>query len=264
MFSLSRNLWAYRGFVMTSIKNEFIARFARSRLGGVWMIVNPLAQVLIYALILSNVLAAKLPGVEHQYAYSLYLMSGILAWSLFAEITNRCLTLFIDQGNLIKKMRFPRTALPAIVVGSSLLNNALLFAAVLAVFAVLGHLPNLQIIWLFPLALAVVLLGLGVGLILGVLNVFVRDIGQVVPILLQIAFWFTPIVYPINIVPDELKEAISYNPVYAIVRGYHDVLLYGVVPDLTNILVSLGCAMVLLIAGVFLFRRAAPEMADVL
>lgn len=107
MLTFLRNLWAYRGFVTSSIRNEFVARFARSRLGGLWMIIHPLAQVAIYALILSNVLAAKLPGIDNPYAYALYLTAGITAWSLFAEIVGRCLTLFIDNGNLMKKMRFP-------------------------------------------------------------------------------------------------------------------------------------------------------------
>lgn len=106
MLELFKSLWSYRGFVFSSIRNEFSARFARSRLGGLWMIINPLAQVAIYALVLSNVLAAKLPGIDNKYAYALYLMAGMLAWSLFSEIIGRCLTLFIDQGNLMKKCDF--------------------------------------------------------------------------------------------------------------------------------------------------------------
>ncbi|MCO6716820.1 ABC transporter permease, partial [Streptomyces sp. CHB19.2] len=92
-------------------------------------IINPLAQVAIYALILSNVLATKLPGINNSYAYALYLMAGMLGWSLFSEVINRCLTLFVDQGNLLKKMSFPRITLPVIVMGSSLLNYELLFGA---------------------------------------------------------------------------------------------------------------------------------------
>ena len=141
MFGMLRGIWDYRGFIVTSIKNEFVARFARSKLGGLWMIIHPLAQVAIYALILSNVLGARLPGIDNKYAYALYLIAGILAWNLFAEIVGRCLTVFIEQGNLMKKMRFPRIALPVIVVGSCLLNNLLLFGAVLIIFAVLGHSP---------------------------------------------------------------------------------------------------------------------------
>ena len=134
MFGMFRGLWQYRHFVISSIRNEMISRFARSKLGGLWMIINPLAQVAIYALILSNVLAAKLPGIDNQYAYAIYLMAGLLAFTLFSEIISRCLNLFIEQGNLMKKMSFPRITLPTIVAGSCLLNNVLLFVAMLGVF----------------------------------------------------------------------------------------------------------------------------------
>ncbi|GAB7527822.1 ABC transporter permease [Pseudomonas sp. 3A(2025)] len=264
MLELFRSLWSYRGFVFSSIRNEFSARFSRSRLGGLWMIINPLAQVAIYALVLSNVLAAKLPGIENKYAYALYLMAGILAWSLFSEIIGRCLTLFIDQGNLMKKMRFPRITLPVIVVGSCLLNYLLLFVALLAVFALLGQWPQWQMLWLIPLTVVVTALAVGLGLIIGVLNVFVRDVGQVIPILLQIWFWFTPVVYPLNIIPDEYKGYMAMNPMFPIVSAYHDVLVYARAPDLQSLWLTAAIAVVLLGLGLFMFRRAAPEMVDVL
>jgi lipopolysaccharide transport system permease protein len=262
MFGMLRGIWDYRGFIATSIKNEFVARFARSKLGGLWMIIHPLAQVAIYALILSNVLGARLPGIDNKYAYALYLIAGILAWNLFAEIVGRCLTVFIEQGNLMKKMRFPRIALPIIVVGSALLNNLLLFAAVLIIFAALGHAPNMQMFWLLPLTLTIVALAVGIGLVLGVLNVFIRDIGQVMPIVLQVWFWFTPIVYSINIVPDYLRGTLDANPMYPIVAAYHNVLVYKVPPDLAQIGVVVLIAVGLMLLGLFLFRRASAEMVD--
>lgn len=262
MLGMLRGLWNYRNFVVTSIRNEFIARFSRSKLGGLWMIIHPLAQVAIYALILSNVLGAKLPGIDNKYAYALYLMAGMLAWNLFAEVVSRCLTLFIEQGNLMKKMSFPRITLPVIVVGSAVLNNLLLFIAVIAVFAMLGQSPSMLMLWLLPLTLAVIALAVGIGLILGVLNVFLRDIGQVVPIILQVWFWFTPIVYSVNIIPDYIKGSLAANPMYPIVTAYHDVLVYDRTPDLNEAGMITVVALVLMVIGLFMFRRASAEMVD--
>lgn len=228
------------------------------------MIIHPLTQVAIYALILSNVLAAKLPGIDNTYAYALYLTAGIAAWSLFSEVVGRCLTLFIDNGNLMKKMRFPRITLPAITVGSCLLNYILLLASVLVVFALLGHMPGVEALWLLPLSLITVILALGVGMIAGIVNVFVRDVGQVVPIILQILFWFTPIVYPIEIVPEALKSVIALNPMLPIVTAYHDVLVFGQAPAWGEMAMTGVVAVVLLLLSLFMFRRAAPEMVDVL
>ncbi len=257
-------LWQYRHFVSSSIRNELVSRFARSKLGGLWMLINPLAQVAIYALILSNVLAAKLPGIDNPYAYAIYLMAGLLAWTLFSEIVGRCLTLFIEQGNLMKKISFPRITLPTIVVGSSLVNNGLLLLAMLGIFLLLGHHFTPAMLWLLPLTVTTTAFAVGVGLTLGVMNVFLRDIGQAVPIVLQMWFWFTPIVYPATIIPQQYRPWLELNPVYPLVDAYHQVLVYGAAPQIEGMLPIGGLAVGLLLMALFLFRRAAEEMVDAL
>lgn len=264
MLGMLTGLWKYRSFILSSVRNELVARFSRSTLGGLWVILQPLAQVAIYALVLSAVLSTKLPGIDNQFAYAIYLTAGMLAWSLFSEIITRCLTLFIDNGNLMKKMMFPRVTLPAVVVGSSLINNVMLFVAIIGVFAMLGHMPTIQLIWLPVITLVAVALAMGLGLILGVLNVFIRDTAQVVPIILQVGFWFTPIVYPISIIPETYRSWLSYNPMYPIVKGYQDILVYNVAPDIAGIAWIAAFSFVLLGLGLMLFRRASAEMVDVL
>ncbi|PWF66428.1 ABC transporter, partial [Vibrio sp. T9] len=93
-------IWRYRHFIASSIRNDLRSRFARSKLGAIWMILQPLAQVAIYSLVLSRIMSAKLPGIDNPYAYSLYLLSGMLAWSLFSEIVSRSITVFVDNGSL--------------------------------------------------------------------------------------------------------------------------------------------------------------------
>ncbi|WP_288404845.1 ABC transporter permease [uncultured Pseudomonas sp.] len=264
MLGMLRSVLAYREFILSSIRNEFLTRFSRSKLGGLWMIINPLVQVAIYAIILSNVLSAKLPGIENKYAYAIYLVAGTLGWTLFSEIVGRCLTLFIDQGNLMKKMRFPKIALPVIVVGSATLNNVLLMVSALVVFLLMGHYPGWGALWLLPLTLIVIALATGVGLLLGVLNVFVRDVGQVVPIVLQLLFWFTPIVYPDSIIPESLRAYMNWNPLVPVIDAYHQILVFGSIPNPVPLLWVIFAAVLLLLIGLFVFRRASPEMVDAL
>ena len=264
MFGMFRSLWQYRHFVSSSIRNELVSRFTRSKLGGLWMVINPLAQVAIYALILGNVLAAKLPGIDNKHAYAIYLMSGLLAWTLFSEIIGRCLNLFIEQGNLMKKMQFPRITLPAIVVGSNLLNNALLFISMLGIFALLGHHFSIVMLWLMPLTIILTLFALGVGLALGVTNVFVRDIGHAVPIILQVWFWFTPIVYPVTIIPEDYRHWMILNPIYHFTSAYQDILVYGRPPEIGGLVIIGVSSLLLLLLSFFLFRRSSEEMVDVL
>ena len=257
-------VWRYRYFILSSIRNDLRLRFIRSKLGGLWMIIHPLAQVLIFATILSEVLSAKLPGIDNKYAYALYLMAGTLGWTLFNDGVTRSLTLFIDNGNLMKKMAFPRICLPIITGGTALINNVLLLAAILAVFAVLGHYPGMNALWLPVLMALTLMMSMAVGLVLGILNVFMRDIGQVVPVVMQALFWLTPVVYNVRILPEEYQSVFRLNPLYPLVTSYQNVLVFESAPLWSDLAWLAGGTVVLLLAALMVFRRASPEMVDML
>jgi homopolymeric O-antigen transport system permease protein len=257
--------WRYRHFILSSIQTEFRARFIRSRLGGLWMIIHPLAQAAIFALVLAEIMGARLPGMtNNKFAYAIYLLSGMLAWSLFSEVISRCLTLFIDNGNLLKKIVFPRISLPLIVTGSALFNNLLLFLAIIVVFGLLGHVPGIQIAWVPLLMLVTLGLALGIGLILGVLNVFIRDVGQVVPVVLQLGFWFTPIVYTPNVVPEAFRPFLHMNPMTTVVQSFQNTMLLNMAPDFIGLGWLVLVTLVMLGGALIMFRRASAEMVDVL
>lgn len=260
-----RSALRYRYFILSSIRSEFRARFIRSRLGGLWMIIHPLAQAAIFALVLTKVVAAKLPGMTNdKFAYAIYLLSGILAWSLFSEVISRCLTLFINNGNLLKKIVFPRISLPLIVAGSALFNNLLLFVAIIVVFGLLGHVPGVQMVWVPLLMLVTLALALGIGLILGVLNVFIRDVGQVIPVVLQLGFWFTPIVYTQNAVPEAFRPLLHINPMTTVVQGFQNAMLFNTTPNFVGLGWLVLVTLVLLRGALIMFQRASAEMVDVL
>lgn len=264
MKELLRAAWAYRQFIVSSVKNDLRARFVRSKLGALWMILQPLAQSAIYALVLSKVLAAKMPNMESAYAYPIYLMSGVLAWTLFSELILRSMTMFVDNANIMKKILFPRICLPIVTAGSALVNNTLLLAATLLIFAMLGHWPAESLAWL-PLLISVnVAFGMALGMLLGIFNVFVRDVAQVAGVVLQLWFWLTPIVYMVDIVPDSARPYFEKNPIYALVVGYQDVLLFGRSPDVQSLLVLGISSLALLALSLLLFRRASADMVDVL
>jgi lipopolysaccharide transport system permease protein len=257
-------LWLTRHFIKSSIKNEFATRYARSRMGGLWMIAYPLAQIVIYAFILSAVMSARLPGIPGTYSYAIYLTAGILGWSLFTEVVSRSLSIFIDNGNLLKKMAFPRLALPVILAGSSLINNLLLLVVSLVVFALLSHIPGASILWLPLLTLLTLILALGLGVSLGILNVFLRDIGQVIPIILQFGFWLTPIAYVPQMIPEKVRFIIFLNPMTGIVEAYQSILVFGNPPDFMLLIYPALFALFMTGLAAQLLRRAGDEMVDAL
>ncbi|CAM5235082.1 ABC transporter permease [Rhodanobacter lindaniclasticus] len=257
-------IWSYRHFIVSSIRNDLRSRFARSKLGALWMILQPLAQVAIYALVLSEVLATKLPGMAIAYAYPIYLMAGMVAWALFSELVSRSLTMFVENANIMKKIMFPRVCLPVITLGSALVNNVLLLLATVGIFALLGHWPGVSMLWLPVLLVVTSIFGMALGLILGIMNVFVRDVAQVVGVVLQLWFWLTPVVYMASIIPSRYQGYFQTNPMYHVVTAYQDVMLYGRTPALGGLAMIAAVSLVLLGVSLFLFRRASPEMVDVL
>ncbi len=207
-----QGIWSYRGFVMGSVKREFQSKYGNAVLGATWTLLSPLAMIAVYTVIFAQVMATRLPGTTSPFSYSIYLCAGILTWGLFAEITTRGQNMFLEQGNLIKKVSFPRICLPLIVVLSSLLNFAIIFGLFVLFLVATGNFPGWVFAALFPVLLLQVLLSIGLGMILGVLNVFFRDVGQFFNIAIQFWFWLTPIVYPASIVPPEVSRFFAFNP----------------------------------------------------
>lgn len=228
------------------------------------MILNPLAQATIFALVLSEVMGARLPNIDNKAAYAIYLMAGTAAWGLFAEIMNRCTTVFIDYSNTLKKIAFPRLCLPLIVGGSALLNHLLLLAAIAVVFLFFGHYPNWT--WLvLPLGIVmIVMLAFGLGILLGLMNVFSRDIGQVLAIVLQLWFWFTPIVYTADTLPARFSRVLAINPMTSIVKIYQNAMLYGRLPEWHTLAIPLALSTALFLFAFWIFRRASADLVDAL
>ncbi len=264
MKSYLKNIWSYRHFIETSVKNDFRNRFARSKIAGAWVVLQPLVQVAMFSLILSNVLAAKLPGVTSSYGYAIYLLAGMAVWGLFSEIVNRSMGVFIEHGNTLKKIVFPRICLPVIVAVTAIVNFGLFMLAVLGVLMLTGAWPGLALLSLIPLTILAVAFSLSLGLFLGTLNVFMRDVGQVMQVIMQLWFWFTPVVYPATIIPERFQPLMKLNPMYAIVDGFHRVVVYGQQPLWRELVGITFLTLFMAVLALATFRRAAPEMADVL
>jgi lipopolysaccharide transport system permease protein len=257
-------LWAYRHFVLSAIKSELKGRFARSRLGALWFILHPLAHAAVLALVLAEVLSARLPEAPSKAAYALYLLAGTTAWALFSEIVSRCTGIFIEYSSVLRKIAFPRICLPVIVGGSALLHHALVLLAIVTVFLLLGVVPSGAIGMVALGAVLIAAFGFGLGVMLGILNVFTRDVAQVLGIVLQFWFWLTPIVYTREMLPPHLRGFIDLNPLYPMVRIYQDALVWNRLPEGYALVWPAALALALLIGSLLLFRRASADLVDAL
>jgi lipopolysaccharide transport system permease protein len=257
-----RGLWAYRGFVLGSVKREFQSKYTNAMLGAVWSLLSPLAMILVYTVIFAEVMHSKLPGSTSSFAYSIYLCAGVLTWGLFAEIVARGQNMFLEQANLLKKISFPRICLPLIVVLNALVNFGIIFGLFTLFLLASGTFPGWVFFAIVPVLALQIMLALGIGMIAGVLNVFFRDVGQFVAIALQFWFWFTPIVYPATILPESVRPLLDYNPMARIIAAYQTVLIKGEAPNWIALLPVLALAVLLCVLGLRLFRKRSGEMVD--
>lgn len=259
---MARAVWNYRGFVIGSVKREFQTRYRNSLLGAAWTVLNPLSMIIVYTVIFSQLMRARLPGVENNLAYSIYLCAGVLAWGFFAEVINRSQSVFLENANLIKKLSFPRICLPLIVVINAGINFAIILSIFMVFLLVTDNFPGWALLAVIPVLLIQITFSIGLGIILGVLNVFFRDVGQFMGILLQFWFWFTPIVYPLAVLPERVKPFIDANPMAPLIAAYQGVFVYGLWPVWSTLLPPLLIAVALCVFAMRLFRKRSGEMVD--
>lgn len=262
VLALLNNVANYRGFIRGSVQREFQIKYRNSILGAAWTVLSPLAMIVVYTVIFAQVMHSRLAGSSSTFAYSIYLCAGVLSWGLFAEITGRAQTMFIEHAGLIKKISFPRICLPIIVVLNACVNFAIIFGLFTAFLLVSGNFPGWPYLALLPVLAILILFAIGLGLILGVLNVFFRDVAQFFTIALQFWFWFTPVVYPVNALPPEVRGALAYNPMAAVITACQDILVHGQWPQWRGLLGVAALAILLCLLGLQLFRKRAGEMVD--
>lgn len=244
------------------VAREFRSRYLGSLLGSVWSILNPLALIVIYTVIFSQVMRAKLPGIDDPMAYGLFVCAGLLPWLFFVELLVRFPNIFIEQAALIKKVSFPRITLPVIALCSATINFLIIFTLFLVFLFVSDRFPGWALLGYIPLLIIQQMFVVGLGIMLGSINVFFRDIGQFINVILQFWFWFTPIVYTLKMVPEKAQKLLVFNPMTSLVQSYQNIILYGTWPDLLSFKLHLLGGILALISGFFVFHRLADEMVD--
>lgn len=259
---LFRQVYHYRGFILGSVKREFQSKYLNSLLGVAWTVLQPLSMIVVYTLIFSKIMQAKIPGADEVYGYSIYLCSGVITWGLFNEVASRSQNSFIENAGLIKKLSFPRLCLPVIVVSNAFINFMIIFSLFVVFLIISGNFPGWPFLAILPLLGLQILFSVGLGVTLGVLNVFFRDVGQLFSVILQFWFWLTPIVYPVTILPDRLQDLMALNPMSGLMASYQGVLLHGRVPEFQDIILLASLAILLCMSGMYLFKKHSGDMVD--
>ena len=259
---LLRECWAFRGFILASVKREFVSRYLGTNLGFFWAVAQPLAMIVIYTVVLAEIMKPALPGHATRFAYSIYLCAGIVMWQLFSDLLNRSVGIFVHNANLLKKVHLPKLAFPIVVALSGLTNFAVIFALFLGFLVVVGSAPGVAIVAMVPVVFLVVGLALGLGVLLGTINVFYRDIEQSTSMFLQFWFWLTPIVYPGRALPGFAADLLAWNPMWPIVSFAQTIFLENRVPAWSSLAYPALVTALFVALGLIAFRRLSGEIVD--
>lgn len=212
-------------FILGAAARELRQRYARSVLGWLWLLVPPIVFIAIYTLVFG--LLARGGGLPDQgpFTYSVFVCAGLLTWLWFSDLLSRTVGLFSNHAALLKKTQIPWAAVLAVDVLVSLAGLFVQMSLFVALLLFLDAWPGWAALLFVPLLAVQGLWAVAMGLVLSVMHVFVRDVGMIVPLALQVWFWGTPIVYTMAVIPESLHAWLSLNPMLPLVQGYQAVVL---------------------------------------
>jgi lipopolysaccharide transport system permease protein len=258
------NLWRYRGFIVRNALSDVRYRYAGSAVGVAWNVINPLAQILIYTVVFSQIMAVRIPGVGSRAGFALYLCAGLLPWAAFSECIMRGANAFIENASYLKKLPIPEQVFVAqsAVAATVFLGISMALLGIVTVST--GSAPSLT--WLGVPAVLILFqgFGFGLGLIFSTLNVFIRDIVQVLGIALQLWMWLTPVVYVKEILPAAMQRFVRHNPAYPFIDALQRMIVGGQWPSAWHWPVMVFWAAVAPAIGYLILRRLRPEIRDAL
>jgi lipopolysaccharide transport system permease protein len=254
------SLYAYRDLLWLWIAREVRVRYKQSLLGVAWAIVQPLALTLVFTLVFSYLVHIDTGGVP----YPVFSYSAMLPWTFFQTSIVFAVPSLVNNLNLVTKIYFPREVLPLASMGAAFLDFVVAFSILLAMLAIYRIWPGIHILWLIPLLAIQIILTTGVVLLGSALIVFFRDVRFVVPLITQIWMYATPIIYPVDLVPERFQPYYFLNPMAAIIDGYRRALVMGEAPRLPALLLATVISSLLLLLGYALFKRVEPLFADLI
>ncbi|MDZ7695478.1 MAG: ABC transporter permease [Deltaproteobacteria bacterium] len=252
------------GLIWDLTKRDFSERFAGSMLGAVWAFIWPLVNLFIYIVIFGKFMGGRLPGRADVYAYSVYLSVGLIPWTCFAASISRSATVFLDKKHIISKVD---VSLPSLLIFINLseiitflITNVFFFAFLMAT----GYAFSMKLLLLPFIFFLQQILAFGLGLLSATFTVFVRDLKEVVGIILQLWFWFTPIVYVSDILPDVVKGILVFSPAFIITESYHRIFVFNDYPAIGSLMILTAITHLILIGSYGLFRYLEKDVRDFL
>jgi lipopolysaccharide transport system permease protein len=252
-------LWEYRELVYFFTWRDIKVRYKQTVLGALWAIIQPLFTMLIFTLFFGRLAKVPSDGIP----YPIFSYTALVPWTFFATGLTQASNTLIQNSNMLKKIYFPRMAMPLGTVVAGCLDFCLAFVVLLGMMAFYGIAPTWKIVWLPFLFLLALMTCLGVSLWLSAMNVHFRDVRHTIPFITQFWMFATPIAYPSSLLPEPWRTVYGINPMVGVVEGFRWALLDAPTAPGPMVAVSSVVALGLLVGGAFYFRRLERKFADV-
>jgi lipopolysaccharide transport system permease protein len=256
-----RELWRYRDLFLFLTWRDISVRYKQTVLGALWAIIQPFMAMIVF-----SVFFGRLGGLDKQTGsvpYPIFVYAGLLPWTLFSQALGRSSESVVGSSNLITKVYFPRLVIPTAATGACLVDFAISFLVLIGMMVYYGIVPHAGVLMLPVFVVLVVVSALGVGTFVSALNVSYRDFRYVIPFMIQIWMFATPVIYPVTIVPERWRWVLSLNPMAGVIDGCRASIL-GTPFDWPNIGLSALVAIVFFVFGLFYFRRVERRFADII
>jgi lipopolysaccharide transport system permease protein len=257
--------WRTRALIVALVKREVIGRYRGSVLGLLWSFLNPLLMLTVYTFVFSVVFKARWSGgVGSKTEFALVLFAGLLVFNIFSECVSRAPGLILSNANYVKKVVFPLEILPWVSLGSAIFHAVISFAVWLLFYAVFFGVPHWTVI-LFPVVLLPVLLMImGFSWALASLGVYLRDVGQIITLVISITMFLSPIFYPLSALPLEVQPLLKLNPLTIGIEQAREVLVWGHLPGVKSYCGFLVASIFTAWLGFAWFQKTRKGFADVL
>ena len=256
-----REFWDYRELLFFLVWRQVIVRYKQTVVGILWAIMQPLVSTLVLTVVFNVFLKIESGDTP----YPIFVLSGLIFWRYFSSSLALAGESLVSNAHMISKIYFPRVIIPISACLSPMVDFFLAFIVLMVIMPFLGVLPSLRIL-LIPVLLGLTFLtALSVSLWLSALNVRYRDVGQVIPFLIQIWMYLVPVMYPIEAVSESLRPIYSLNPMVGVIEGARWILLNtDTAPDFRAMAIGLVMVLILLVGGFFFFYRVERSFADVI
>lgn len=246
-------------------KRDFTERYSGSVLGVFWTFIWPLVNIFVYTVIFSQVMGARLQGTSsNTYSYGIYLIAGILPWTAFANTVSRSATIFVDKKTIISKIKVSLPSLPLYIVMSESITFLITLSIYMVFLVITGTPLRKTLIFLPVIYLVQQIFAFSLGFLISIFHVFIRDLKEITGIVLQIWFWFTPIVYVYDILPVLAKQLVVFNPAFLFIKSYQNIFVLDQVPDFIHLIQLTILSHVVLLAGYIIFKKLERDIRDFL